>query len=77
MEELLEQNRQLITKEIDLLAKEIKKIDEKIIKESEPFRNGNISPKSLEKFTSFRIEREKLLHTQTAFYTILGHWKSK
>lgn len=68
-------NRNLITNEIEELAKAIKKVDEKILKEAEKLKQGNVSPKILEKILSYGNELEKLLHTQTAFYAILGQWK--
>lgn len=77
MTELIEQNRQIITKGIELLAKDIKKIDAALIKEASQINSsGNISPKTIEKMSKLNTDREKLLHTQTAFYAILGQWKN-
>ncbi|WCF11568.1 hypothetical protein NDS46_29930 (plasmid) [Paenibacillus thiaminolyticus] len=78
MNDLLEQNKKLIIKEIEILSKEIKKIDNKIIKESELcFQQGRVDPRALEKISTWKIEREKLLYTQSALYSVLGQWKEK
>lgn len=68
-------NKTLITSEVERLEKEIKKMDEKIVKEVERFKEVGVLSKSLEKLATLKADREKLQHTQTTLWAILGQWK--
>ncbi len=70
-------NRNLITTRIEEIGIEISKIDKKILKEAEPFKEGKVHHLHLDRIRKLDEEKEKLLHTQTELWALLGRWKDE
>lgn len=62
---------EIIKKRIEELGKDIGKLDKKISLEAKNLIDS-VSPRSLEKISDYKTQREILLRTQTELYAILG-----